>query len=146
MSERAINGEVWLGQCWHSMFRNPVLVIGYPILTKPEKGLGLEMPLNMIAKLAGAQRANEFDSKVFIKGFSAMLVATRIIRDLLIWHYFYNRTGERISYLDNQFQVSNDISMFQLSSVRHVVGWCSDCMYYAGELTKMSPESAIHAR
>lgn len=131
-NDRVMNGEAWPGQCWHSMFRNPVIVKGYPILTKQVKDLGLEMPLNMIARLAGTERVNEFDSKVFIKGFSAMLIATRITNDLLIWHYLYNRTGEKISYLDHSFQVSDDISLLQLDTSRHVVGWCWDSMYYAG--------------
>ena len=132
ISDPVISGEAWPGQCWHSMFRNPIIVKGYPILTKQVKEMGLEMPLNMIARLTGTERANEFDSKVFIKGFSAMLIATRITNDLLIWHYLYNRTGEKISYLDHSFQVSDDISLLQLAASRHVVGWCWESMYYAG--------------
>jgi hypothetical protein len=62
-----------------------------------------------------------------------MLIATKITRDLLIWHYFYNREGERISYLDHTLQGVDDISLLQLDSSRHVVSWCSDCMYYAGK-------------
>lgn len=30
------------GHCWHSMFRNPVMVKGYPIMAKHKTGLGLE--------------------------------------------------------------------------------------------------------
>lgn len=104
------------------------------------------MPLNIIARLAGAERANEFDSRVFIKGFSAMLIATKITKDLLIWHYLYNRTGERISYLDNPLQISDDISLPQLDSVRHVVGWCSNCMYYAGKCEPNVVKLIIDAR
>jgi hypothetical protein len=69
MNEPATSREGPPGQCWHNMFRNPVMVSGYPILTKHERRLGLEMPLNMIAELGGSERANEFDRKVFIKGF-----------------------------------------------------------------------------
>jgi hypothetical protein len=101
MNEPATGEEAPPGQCWHNMFRNPIMVSGYPILTKHEYGLGLEMPLNMVAGLAGSERANQFDGKVFIKGFSTMLTAVKITTDLLIWHYFYNSEGERISYLDH---------------------------------------------
>jgi hypothetical protein len=87
----------------------------------------------MIARLGGSERANEFDGKVFIKGFSTMLIATKIARDLLIWHYFYNRDGERISYLDHTLQSVDNISVLQLHKSRHVVGWSSECMYYAGK-------------
>lgn len=121
------------GQCWHNMVRNPVMVSGYPILAKHERGLGLEMPLNMIAKLGGSERANEFDGKVFIKGFSSMLIATKLAKDLLTWHYFYDHDGERISYLDHALQSVDNISMSQLHKYRHIVGWSSECMYYAGK-------------
>ncbi|KAH6869157.1 hypothetical protein B0T10DRAFT_418901 [Thelonectria olida] len=127
------NDEGLPGQCWYNMFKNPVMVIGYPILTKHDRGLGLEIPLNMVAALAGSNRANEFDGKIFIKGFSTMLIATKITRDLLIWHYFYNRQGERISYLDHELQNVDSISLLQLDSARHVVGWCSKFTSYAGE-------------
>ncbi|KAF2494968.1 hypothetical protein BU16DRAFT_462498 [Lophium mytilinum] len=126
------NEEALPGQCWHGMFRNPVMVQGFPISTKHAHELGLEMPLNMIAKLTAADYANEFDSRVFIKGYSAMLVATRVAKDLMIWHYLYNRSGKWISYLDNHIPKSDDISLLQLDSSRHVVGWSSDCSYYAG--------------
>lgn len=41
------------GHCWHEMFMNPVMAVGYPILTKQESGLGLEIPLNVIAEFLG---------------------------------------------------------------------------------------------
>ncbi|KAI9783934.1 MAG: hypothetical protein M1839_002879 [Geoglossum umbratile] len=85
-----------------------------------ERPPGLEMPLNMIASLAESERALEFNGRVFIKGFSAMLIAVRLVGDLLIWHYFFNSKGERISYLDHNLQDSQDISLLQLYGVRHV--------------------------
>ena len=108
------------------------MVEGYPILTKHVEGLGVEMPLNVIARLADTERANEFDSKIFVKGFSAMLIATRIPRNVMVWHYLYNCTGERISYLDHSFQVFEDISLLELDTSRHIVGWSWDSIYYAG--------------
>jgi hypothetical protein len=74
------------GHCWHNKFRNPMVVQGYPIQLKRQRNLGLEMPLNMMAGLLYTDRAIEFDSKVFIKGFSDMLVATRVVDDILVWH------------------------------------------------------------
>lgn len=113
------------------MFRNPVLVTGYPILTK-SAGLGLELPLDMMAELAGADRAVEFDGKVFVKGFSTMLIATKHVQDLLVWHYHYKSRGARISYLDHNITTSDGINLFQLQNARHVVGWCASSNYYAG--------------
>jgi len=133
MKPQTKSAEVSNGQCWQNMFNNPVMVSGYPILTKHEQGLGLEMPLNIIAGLAGSDRATIFDGKVFIKGFSTMLIAIRKTRDLLLWHYFYNVDGERLAYLDHSVQAADDISLLQLDTARHIVGWCIDCIYYAGK-------------
>jgi len=124
------------GQCWHDMFRNPVMVNGYPTLNKREHGVGLEMPLNMIAGLAGSERAVEFNGNVFIKGFSTMLVATKLIGDLIVWHYIFNSRGERVSYLDYTLQDTH-VSLPQLDTSRHVVGWSPDCQYYAGKCCRV---------
>ncbi|CZR60699.1 uncharacterized protein PAC_10595 [Phialocephala subalpina] len=132
MNNQSKDTEKMSGHCWHSMLKNPVMVNGYPILAKHEQGLGLEIPLNMVARLAESERANMFDGKLFIKGFSAMLIATKLTRDILIWHYFYNRKGDRISYLDHTLQGVDDINLLQLDTARHIVGWCADCRYYAG--------------
>ncbi|KAH8746433.1 hypothetical protein BGZ57DRAFT_935950 [Hyaloscypha finlandica] len=73
-------------------------------MAKHKSGLGLEMPLNIISGLAGSKYTNEFNGKTFIKGFSAMLIATEVSKDLLLWHYYFNVTGERISYLDHDLK------------------------------------------
>ena len=123
------------GQCWHNMFRNPLVVSGFPVLTKHEVGLGLEMPLNMVAGLVGSDRATEFDEKIFVKGFSAMLIASKVTKNLLLWHYLYNDNGGRISYLDHELQNIDDISLLELNTFRHVVGWCSNSEYFAGKVS-----------
>ncbi|KAM7213263.1 hypothetical protein V8F06_011376, partial [Rhypophila decipiens] len=120
------------GQCWQNMFRNPVRVIGYPILAKHNSGLGLEMPLDMMATLAGSDRVGRFDGKLYIKEFSTMLIAVKLTRDLLIWRYCYNRDAERISYFDHELHGVDDIDLTHLSTARHVVGWSDKSRYYAG--------------
>lgn len=121
------------GQCWHSMFRNSVMVAGFPIRAKGEPSLGLEMPLPVIAALTGSDRLSQFNGKIFIKGFSTLAVATKKTGDLIVWHYLYNAERERISYLDHNTPAVDDISLLQLDSARHVIGWCSDCKHYAGK-------------
>jgi hypothetical protein len=120
------------GHCWHSMFRNPVMVKGYPIMAKHKSSLGLEISLNVMSRLAGSNYANEFDGKTFIKGFSAMLIATEVSNDILLWHYCFNISGERISYLDHDLKTNEAIGLQQLSAARHVVGWCRECDSHVG--------------
>lgn len=120
------------GQCWHNMFRNPVVVKGYPIQRKSKLNTGLEIPLNMMAGLARAQRANNFNGKLFIKGFSTMLIPTRHSGGLLFWHLLYNKDGNRISYLENTVPHAENVNASDLEKARHVVGWCSNVRNYAG--------------
>lgn len=120
-------------RCWHSMFRNPVVVQGYPIRRRSELDTGLEIPLNMMAGLIRSQRANTFNGKLFIKSYSAMLILTRHSGDLLLWHFLHNKDGERISYLDDSVSYVNNVSAINLEQTRHVVGWCSGAKNYAGK-------------
>lgn len=136
LQQPAVDATKDPGQCWHNMFRNPVMVIGFPIPFKTnDYALGLEMPLNIVTTLAGSSRVHEFHGKVFIKGFSTMVIATKKIGDLVVWHYFYNTDRGKLSHLDHTLgdDLNGSISLSQLESSRHVVGWCSDCKVYAGE-------------
>jgi hypothetical protein len=108
------------------------MVSGYPILRKSAPGAGIEMPLNMMTALVGSQQAVEFDGKIFLKGFSTMLVATKLSQDTLLWHYHYNEQAEKISYLDQQHHRVDSINLLQLETSRHVVGWCPSSVQYTG--------------
>lgn len=121
------------GQCWHGMFKNPVVVKGYPIKRRIEHNTGLEIPLNIMAGLVRTRRVNVFNGNLFIKGFSTILVLKEHIGDLLIWHLLYNKDGNHISYLDNAITPAENFSVFDLEKARHVVGWCSEVKYYAGK-------------
>jgi hypothetical protein len=120
------------GQCWHDMFRNPVMATGFPISMKHKHALGIEMPLNMMAELVGSHRVIEFHGSVYIKGFSTMLVATMLEANLLTWHYVFKTNGERISYLDSALEDAFEVNLLQSDRIRHVVGWSPHCRYYAG--------------
>ncbi|KAI1409805.1 hypothetical protein F5Y13DRAFT_203200 [Hypoxylon sp. FL1857] len=120
------------GQCWHHLFANPVIVRGYPILRRDKTEKGLEMPLNMLTALTRARYVDTFNSKVFIKGFSTMLVPTKKSDDLLTWHLLYNKhPDERISYLDCDLEHA-DIQVATLEKYRHILGWCSDAVSNIG--------------
>ena len=121
------------GTCWYNLFRNPVVVPGFPVLRRNTHYDGLELPLNMIAGLLGAKRAHIFSDVVFIKGYSAMLVPSMQSDGLLVWHVFHNADGSRISYLDNDLPPLQDLGFWNLQASRHIVGWCSYAKSYAGK-------------
>jgi hypothetical protein len=135
-----IEFEVWeednpgsvRGQCWHDMFHNPVIVQGYPIRRRSEPDTGLELPLNLMAGLMQTRRVNSFNGKLFIKGYSAMLVPVRYSGDLLLWHHIRSQDGQRISYLDNPEPHETNVEISRLEQLRHVVGWCCEAKLNAG--------------
>lgn len=126
------------GKCWHDLFQNPVAVKGYPTRHKPQKDIGLEIPLEIMAKLAGSNRVSGFARNLFIKGFSKMLVLTKQIGDVFIWHLLYNSNGEHMSYADPRIHAISGLqthneSYLALASGRHVLGWCSNVSNLAGK-------------
>ncbi|KAF2187664.1 hypothetical protein K469DRAFT_104019 [Zopfia rhizophila CBS 207.26] len=125
------------GRCWHDLFRNPVAVKGYPTQYKPQKDIGIEMPIEIMAGLAGSNLISSFARNLFIKSYSTMLVLTKQIGDVLIWHLLFNENGEHISYADPRVRAisasnTQKISMSTLESARHVLGWCSNVKNLAG--------------
>lgn len=126
------------GQCWHNLLREAVLVPGFPILCRREPRLGLEIPLDMAAFLTGTRMVEIFNSKIFIKGFSAMLVPTDRRGDVVVWHLLYTTTGTHISYLDVPIgqRHATDVGMPDLEQARHVVGWCPEATYHVGAPTE----------
>jgi hypothetical protein len=120
------------GHCWHSLFRNPTLVTGYPIPKRSSFGYGLEIPLNIMAGVAHAKRATVFNGKLFLKGFSTLLIPIKISDEMLVWHLIYKDTGGHISYLETELGQENAIASEDLVRYRHILGWCGDAKYYTG--------------
>lgn len=122
-------------QCWHNMFRNPVVVRGYPIPRRLEANTGLEIPLNMMAGLSNTVRADVFDGKVFIKSHSSMLVPTRQTGDMILWHFLQHEHDEIMLYSHNQLpHALIDFSVLDNPKIRHIVGWLSEAKTLSGKL------------
>jgi hypothetical protein len=134
------------GQCWHQLFRNPVVVRGFPIPRRAIGDTGLEIPLDIMAGLAQAKRVDAFGSGQFIKGYSTLLVPTKFSGDLMIWHLFYNEDGNRISYLDSRIAPCTSIAISDIERSRHILGWCSEARFYAGmEKTLMREKQILNS-
>jgi hypothetical protein len=122
------------GDCWHNLFRNCLVVEGYPISRRPEIGTasGLEIPFPMMAGLAQAKYVNTFLGRPIVKGFSTMLVPTENHDEIIVWHLVHNKNGDRMSYLDCTVVPAEALIAGQFSQRRHILGWCSDIKYLAG--------------
>lgn len=123
------------GQCWHHLFRNPTVVMGFPIRRRYQRNTGLEIPLNILAEMAQAYYVDIFDHKLFIKGFSTLLTPVEFNKsqNQILWHLTCNSNGSRISYLDGPVFHTDGIAFADLERSRNILGWCSDASFLAGE-------------
>ena len=125
------------GQCWEHLFRNPVVVTGYPIPRRPQSSTGLEISSSLMMALCQARTVTIFDGKPFIKGFCTMLAPTKHEEHVVTWHVLTNEDGDHISYADPRAQNlsrdgSDSIGIFDVEVSRHIIGWCASAKSYAG--------------
>jgi hypothetical protein len=126
------------GKCWHDLFLNPVIAMGFPIPSRDEVHTGLEIPLYTMATLAQAKRVTMFDGKLYTKGFSTVLFPTKRHGDTILWHLLYNNKGERLTYNDFRIDQLRDstvdgITMNELQCSRHILGWTSSAEIVVGK-------------
>lgn len=135
--DRPDPGTTRRGSCWFGLFRNPVLVTGYPIAQREALETGLEISLGFMALLVDSDTVFRVGDTMILKGFCSLLAAIEATKDLVLWHLLFNSTGERISFSDNRIggigkASMTDISLRDLEPRRHIVGWCGDVMEYSG--------------
>lgn len=124
------------GSCWVDMFKNPVMMKGYPIPRRPMTNTGLELSLGLLSALINGARLANFGGTTILKGFSAMLATSAIVDDTVFWHYFFNPKGQYISYADKEVAQSGEFIHVPSDVVersRHIVGWCEVAKSYAGK-------------
>lgn len=132
-------------RCWVGLFQSPIVVEGYPTVSRPKdaQGTGLDIPLHIAAQLLQARRVTTFEGRVFVKGFCAMLILSKVLEDsqTFIWHLMTNNDGGYISYRDcthySPFSCPNGANKALLTRLvqhgRHVIGWCQEANSLAGE-------------
>lgn len=116
------------GICWHALFRNPVIVEGYPIFKRYNNERGLDISLEMMSFLGKAPRATVFDSNLVLKGFSTMFIPTKHHEDnSLQWHFMFDKDQSRISYLETKMCAScvsaDALDVLTLENSRNFLGW-----------------------
>lgn len=125
-----------LGSCWRQLFKNPVITRGFPILARSNDEKGLEIPLNIMAGLGGAEQATMFNGQLLIKGFSTMFVPTKRIEDSIVWHFLFNEDNSRISYSAAGKLVAGqdlvDVNYQCLPTARMFLGWASSVQLHTG--------------
>jgi hypothetical protein len=126
--------------CWLPMFYNPVVAKGWPIPWRENHELGLEMPLEMMAMLIGAENAVEYGSGLILKGFSSMLVPVALQNKSVQWHLVSNMDGRRMRYSEVRARCPKRLSMDEfnkdsLLSTRAFLAWSPSSESYLGTRT-----------
>ncbi|OJJ47398.1 hypothetical protein ASPZODRAFT_64812 [Penicilliopsis zonata CBS 506.65] len=133
VSNREGGGPLRKGQCWHGLFRNPVVVEGFPVARRIGASLpGLEISLSMMAALLETRHVHSFADTLFIKGFDTLLVATQSENGFMMWHLLPSTDGNRISYNEGVSLSCSSIQMADLGDSRHILGWSSEIEFLAG--------------
>ncbi|KAF2741748.1 hypothetical protein M011DRAFT_514110 [Sporormia fimetaria CBS 119925] len=70
---------------WLPLFCGAVIASGFPIPNRSDE-VGLEIPLELLAGIAGVRHAFEYNGGVVMKGFSHMFVPVRKEADRVQWH------------------------------------------------------------
>ena len=121
------------GTCWHALFRNPVVVTGFPILARPNNEQGLELPFDVMTTLAESRFATHYDATLILKGLFTMLIPTRRTERTITWHFLSSTGAKRLPY--NAFREGlsewtgmDEMNIYDLETVglRNFVGWTSD--------------------
>lgn len=131
------------GDCWMELFPSCPVTIGYPIPSRSPQRPGLEIPVDIMAALIGADRITTFGHDLIIKGYSDLFYATENHGDCIMWHLISNKYDPeagrvRISFADGRIPQSTDqrLAQLQLDDVlrrRHIIGWTNMVKSNAGQ-------------
>ena len=120
------------GRCWHNLFRNPVIVRGFPIMERDPNLPGLEIPLHIMGALIQTKCAYAFNRTMILKGFSSMLVPVDQTNGMTLWHHIFHTDKTRITYAERGLSTLQISNFSKLQSNRHIVGWCAHARILAG--------------
>ncbi|RBR07986.1 hypothetical protein FVER53590_28855 [Fusarium verticillioides] len=129
------------GFCWERLFSSLNIVRGYPILRRSVPNPGLEVSLQYAASIVGSSEVVQWGSRLVIKGFNMLMVATQATADIVVWHLLVSqKPEERISYVDPRLdhidiKSSEEISLRHIEGKRHIIGWCTKATDLCGHHT-----------
>jgi hypothetical protein len=123
--------------CWHGLFKNPVIAVGFQTLSRKNEEQGLDISLDLMTSLGLCDRITVFDGRLVIKGFSSMFIPTKLAKNSIQWHFIYHEDGSRVSYLEGDKYVPvalgpAELTVPRLEASRHFVGWASSVLVQVG--------------
>jgi hypothetical protein len=133
------NSDYIDGCCWTQLFARSALVTGYPTLRRLLPRTGLEISLKAMASMVNSTQVVQYENRMIMKGFNALLVATAIHDGVILWHAMMSsNVDERVSYFDPRIDKLNIShgerpTLRVLEGARHIVGWCSQATDFCGQ-------------
>ncbi|KAG8161347.1 hypothetical protein KVR01_009611 [Diaporthe batatas] len=151
------------GYCWMQLFPSCSVQVtnGYPIPSRKHQRPGLELPLDIMVFMIGADRVTQFSHDLIIKGYSDLFYATEQKDGCIMWHLICNEPdpvlgASQISFADVRVPQATDrtLSLLPIDDVpcmRHIIGWTSEVRSNAAPLVLNTaqlphPNSAAHHR
>ncbi|CAM1502157.1 Fc.00g041410.m01.CDS01 [Cosmosporella sp. VM-42] len=125
--------------CWLSLVSHTAVISHHFPVPLRENESGLEIPLEILAEMAGVRHAVEFKGGVVMKGPTSMLVPISRKADIVQWHLVSSGDpDERLSYqsginLCQRRALVDEVDLNSLRDTRVVVGWCSHARVMLGK-------------
>jgi hypothetical protein len=115
--------------CWLPLFKGASIASGFPIPDRAEE-IGLEISLDLLARLADVRKVVEFENGIVLKGFGEMFVPVKKTGDRVQWHAIVSKDDENRLNFDEGLSLCksrallDEVSFDDLKSTRAIVGWC----------------------
>ncbi|UNI23876.1 hypothetical protein JDV02_009668 [Purpureocillium takamizusanense] len=111
---------------WRGLFRNPVIIKGFPIPRRPESCPGLEVSFNMMKELVGAGRLQKARGRVCIKGSRGVLALSRLLQDIIVWTVALDLSEDPLFTANNAVLSAEQLDILDLASLetapcRHII-------------------------
>jgi hypothetical protein len=120
--------------CWFSFGCYASIAGGFPIAARRQGEEGLELGLELMATLAGADYATSFKGNFVLKGFASMLVPVKHMGSSILWHFVHNSDGNFLPYTALALLTcTSRVDIRALNGDRHFVGWVSAAEVHFGK-------------
>ena len=132
-------GHATDSSCWHALFRNAVVVQGYPIKRRTQNQQGLEMSMELMLGLGLTDTVTVYNRGLVIDGLQSMFVPVGRWKDSIQWHYIHSELDECIMY-SRADEVCPDrlredrLDESALGIGRNFVGWTTKAELLFGNL------------
>jgi hypothetical protein len=125
--------------CWHSLMADSVIATGFPIAERSDEDKGLQIPIEVMAAIAGVSMAFDIGSGFILKGDTIAFIPVEKRGDHVQWHLL-DGDGEPLGH---NFLGSSDLRPLpqnafndkEVNSSIAFLGWAPNVRNYAGTYT-----------